>query len=152
MNWFKHPEVFRHIVNIWPPFLGAGIRVTRISKDWRKITVRLRMHALNRNYVGTHFGGSLFAMTDPFYMLMLIHLLGKGYRVWDKTATIEFVKPVRGAVSADFEISRDRLSKIVARAADGNRLFEPFSVDVKDRAGEVVARVRKTIYIRKTSG
>jgi len=149
MEWMKHPRLFRCIVNLWPPFLGAGIRVTRISKDWRGITVRLHMHALNRNYVGTHFGGSLFAMTDPFYMLMLMHLLGKGYRVWDKTATIEFVKPVRGAVSADFEIGRDRISEIVKRAADGEPHFEPFSVDVKDRAGEVVARVHKTIYVRK---
>jgi len=99
--------------------------------------------------VGTHFGGSLFAMTDPFYMLMLIHLLGRSYLVWDKTATIEFVKPVHGTVTADFTIHPERLDEIVERAADGERHFEAFSVDVVDRYGEVVARVQKTIYVKK---
>jgi hypothetical protein len=68
-------------MNLWPPFRGAGVRVRHIAPDWREAHVELKFGLLNRNYVGTHFGGSLYAMTDPFYMLMLIHLLGPDYVV-----------------------------------------------------------------------
>jgi hypothetical protein len=60
------------VLNLWPPFLGAGVKVRRISPDWKEIDVQLRLGLTNRNYVGVHFGGSLYAMTDPFYMLMLL--------------------------------------------------------------------------------
>ena len=136
-------------MNAWPPFLGAGIRVVHISKDWRQITTELRHYGLNRNYMGTHFGGSLFAMTDPFYMLMLIQNMGKGYNIWDKAGTIEFIKPVRDKVTATFRLSQDRLNRIQALSANGGKHFETFVIEVKDRKGELVAKVRKTIYIRR---
>ncbi len=60
------PRLLRHLFNVWPPFLLSGIHVTRLSNDWRHVEVELRLRPWNRNYVGTHFGGSLFAMTDPF--------------------------------------------------------------------------------------
>lgn len=149
MNFFNNPILFRHVMNLWPPFLGAGIRVSYISRDWRKIVTQLRLYGLNRNYVGTHFGGSLFAMTDPFYMLMLIRNLGKHYYVWDKTGSIEFVKPAKGKVRATFTLKGERLRQIRQNAADGDKHFENFSIDVVDRHDEVIARVNKVIYIRK---
>ena len=77
------PRHLRWGMNLWPPFLGAGIRVRHIAPDWSEVRVELRQGLLNRNYVGTHYGGSLFSMTDPFYALMLMHLLGSRYLVWD---------------------------------------------------------------------
>jgi len=71
----------RWLINLWPPFLGAGIRVTRLQPDWKAIDVEMKLRFWNANYVGTHFGGSLYAMTDPFYMLMLIENLGSDYVV-----------------------------------------------------------------------
>ena len=150
MNLFSHPTLFRYVMNFWPPFLGAGIHVSRISRDWRMITTELRHYGLNRNYMGTHFGGSLFAMTDPFYMLMLIKNLGKRYHVWDKAGAIEFMKPVKNRVAANFLLSSDRLEHIRKATADGEKHFETFTVEVKDRTGEMVAKVQKTIYIRVT--
>ena len=149
MNPFNHPNLFRHIMNLWPPFLGAGIRVTFISQDWRKIITQLRLYGLNRNYMGTHFGGSLFAMTDPFYMLMLIRNLGGQYKVWDRTGAIEFIKPVNGQVSATFMLNEERLRQIRHKTAQGEKHFEHFSIEVKDNQDEVIARVTKVIYIRK---
>lgn len=137
-------------MNAWPPFLGAGIHVVHISRDWRTIITELRHYGLNRNYMGTHFGGSLFAMTDPFYMLMLIKNLGKDYNVWDKAGTIEFVKPVRQKVTATFNLSDDRLDRIVALSGNCEKHFETFVIEVKAPSGEIVAKVRKTIYIRRT--
>jgi acyl-coenzyme A thioesterase PaaI-like protein len=149
MNPLLKPTLFRHVMNLWPPYLGAGIRVAHISRDWRKVVVQLRMNRLNRNYMGTHFGGSLFAMTDPFYMLMLIQLLGKSYNVWDKTATIEFIKPVSDKVTATFVIDETRLNRIRLTTADGEKHYEDFSINVVRENGEVVARVKKSIYIRE---
>src|SRR5512139_68853 len=132
----------------WPPFLGAGIRVKSLSEDFRDAVVELRLGRLNRNYVGTHFGGSLYAMTDPFFMIMLLHNLGEEYVVWDKSGSIEYVAPGRGTVSAHFHLSEKRLRDIRAEAAGGGKILPEFEVSVKDEAGTIVARVKKTLYVR----
>jgi acyl-coenzyme A thioesterase PaaI-like protein len=132
----------------WPPFLGAGIRVKSFADDFRDVVVQLKLGRLNRNYVGTHFGGSLYAMCDPFYMIMLLHNLGGDYLVWDKEGRIEYVAPGRGTVSAHFTLSQARIEEIRAQASRGDRLLPEFEVDVTDEAGTVVAKVRKTLYVR----
>jgi len=137
------------MANLWPPFLGAGVSVRRISPDWRHVVVELRLRWYNRNYVGSHFGGNLFTMTDPFLMLMLIRNLGLEYVVWDMASTIEFLKPARGTVRAEFEIDENRLRGILDAIAGGARHHEEFSTDILDSSGTVVARVRKTVYIRR---
>lgn len=139
----------RPLVNLWPPYLGAGVHLARVAPDFRVIEVELRMRPWNRNYVGTHFGGSLFAMADPFYMIMLIELLGPDYVVWDKSGAIRFRKPGRGTVKARFEIPPERVEEI-RRAADADGKVEAaFSVRIHDAAGEVVAEVEKLLSIRK---
>lgn len=141
-------SLFRHGINLWPPFLFAGIHVRHIAADYRDITVDLRMRPWNRNYVGTHFGGSLFAMTDPFWMLGLMNNLGRDYYVWDRAGAIEFLKPGRGTVSATFHIDEAMLAEIREAAADGSKQLRWYSNDVIDASGDVVARVRKQVYIR----
>ena len=132
----------------WPPFLGAGIRVRSLSEDFRDAVVELKMGRFNRNYVGTHFGGSLYAMTDPFFMIMLLHNLGDDYLVWDKSGSIEYVAPGRGLVHAHFHLAEKRIADIRAQAAGGDKVLPEFEVFVKDAAGGIVARVRKTLYVR----
>lgn len=139
---------FRRLMNLWPPFFFAGIRVTFIAEDWREVEVEMRLGRLNRNYVGTHFGGSLFAMTDPFYMLMLVHVLGRGYVVWDKAATIDYVKPGRGTVTARFRLEEERIAEIRAATADGAKALPVFHCDIRDTEGDVVARLDRTLYVR----
>ncbi len=143
------PGGLRFLLNVWPPFRAAGIRVREIDADYRFATVELRMKLFNRNYVGTHFGGSLFAMTDPFFMLLMMHRLGPGYVVWDKAGAIRFRKPARGTVTA--RIALDDAAVAAARvAADGGARHEPtFRVPLLDAQGVVVAEVEKTLHIRK---
>jgi acyl-coenzyme A thioesterase PaaI-like protein len=143
------PAHLRWILNLWPPFAAAGIRVTRLSDDWRHARVELRMRPWNRNYVGTHFGGSLFAMTDPFWMLMTLQSLGREYIVWDRAGAIEFVKPGRGTVAAEFRLDAEVLDAMRAATAGGERHLHWFETDVVDAGGEVVARVRKQLYVRR---
>ena len=136
-------------INLWPPFLGAGIRVKHIAPDYREIVVSLKLRWYNRNYVGTHFGGSLAAMTDPFYMLMLIHTLGKAYIVWDKTSTIDFIAPGRGTVTARFTLEDDQIAEIERETANGDPYYPEFSVDIVNESGEAIAKVTKRLYVRK---
>lgn len=141
----------RILMNIWPPFLGAGIRVKRLQADWREIDVEMKLHRWNTNYVGTHYGGSLYSMTDPFLMLMLIESLGPEYVVWDKSASIRFRRPGRGTVSAGFRISDAQLAEIKQALDSEEKIDRAFSVEVKDEAGMVVAEVQKQLQIRKKS-
>ena len=138
----------RLLMNLWPPFIGAGIHVERISPDYTEAQVRMRMGLLNRNYMGAHFGGSLYAMTDPFFALLIMHQLGRRYVVWDKASAIDYQLPGRGTVRATFRITPEQIDAIRQATANGDKHEPTFSVDVLNRQGEVVARVDKTIYVR----
>jgi len=142
-------NTLRHGLNLWPPFLFSGIRVEILSPDYRHATVELRMRPWNRNYVGTHFGGSLFAMTDPFWMLLAMQSLGRDYIVWDRAGAIEFVKPGRGTVRAQFDLSEAVLEELRAATAGGDKYLRWCENDILDADGEVVAKVRKQLYVRR---
>ena len=144
-------STLRRILNLWPPFLFAGIRVAAFSDDFRHARVELRMRPWNRNYVGTHFGGSLFAMTDPFWMIMVKESLGRDYFVWDQAGEIAFLKPGRGTVSARFDLDPQVVHELRDAAADGAKVLRWFQTDVVDAAGDTVARVRKQVYVRRKS-
>ncbi len=145
--WFKRH--IRRLVNIWPPLLGAGIRVTRWDADWRAVDVEMRLRRWNANFVGTHYGGSLYSMADPFYMLMLIENLGPDYVVWDKSASIRFRRPGQGRVRASFRLSQEQLDDIRQALTTQEKLEPIFSVEIKDDSGTVIAEVQKLLHIKK---
>ena len=142
-------KIFKVGMSLWPPFLGAGIRVKHIAADYKEVVVSMKLRWYNRNYVGTHFGGSLAAMTDPFYMLMLIHILGSEYIVWDKTSTIDFIAPGRGTVTARFSLKDEQITEIKENTATGDAYLPEFSVDIVNESREVIATVKKILYVRK---
>lgn len=141
-------RTLRRVFNLWPPFLFAGIRVRQLCADWLSARVELRRTWYNRNYVGTHFGGSLFAMTDPFWMLLLMRRLGPDYLVWDQAATIDFIAAKRESVFSDFKLDPAVVDTIRAATASGEKYLHWFEVDVKTADGDVAAKVRKQVYIR----
>ena len=140
MRWF---------LNLWPPYLGAGIRVKRLQPDWKGIDVEMKLRFWNANYVGTHFGGSLYSMTDPFYMLMLIESLGCDYIVWDKSATIRFRRPGKGKVRTEFRLAEAQLDEIRDKLQTQEKIEPVFRVEVRDESGDLVAEVEKVLHIRK---
>ncbi len=144
-----NPSIFKFLLNIYLPFLGAGIKVKRISRDFKEIDVEMNLKWYNRNYVGTHFGGSLFSMTDPFFMIMLMNILGKDYIIWDKSSCINFVKPGKGKVRAFFRIDENVISEIKRNVDLGNKYYPEFTVNIIDEKNDVVASVKKILYIRK---
>ena len=139
----------RWLLNLWPPFLGAGIRIKRLDPNWRAVDVEMKLRFWNRNYVGTHYGGSLYSIADPFFMVMLINILGPDYIVWDKSASIRFRQPGRGAVRAHFEITDEELASIRQQLETAEKIEPVFNVEVKDDSGQVIAEVQKVLSIRR---
>lgn len=138
-------------INWYPPFLGMNIRVVDYSPDFLTIRVQSKLTRRNLNAVGTHFGGTLYAMCDPFFMLMLMRALGEDYIVWDKAAHIQFIRPGRGTVRATFHIPPEHIAEIRAAADRGEKVEPTFTVDVVDEQNQIVAHVEKLLYVRKKS-
>ena len=143
----KFDQLIRKI-NLYPPFLGMGIKVRSFSEDHTRFEVELRQKWYNRNLFGTHFGGCLYSMTDPFFVFIVTMNLGKGYIVWDKSAAIDFLKPAKGTILGVFEISKERLEEIRAEVDALGKNTYHFEADLTDPEGQVVARVRKEVYVR----
>ena len=142
---------FLKLLRFYPPYLGAGVSVTHVAADLTAVEVELKLSAWNRNFVGTQFGGSLYSMCDPFFMLMLMMQLGDGYLIWDKSASIEFLRPGRGRVKARFELSRARTDELRAEIEEKGKINPSFEVIVTDSQGEPVARVRKVLSLRRNN-
>lgn len=135
------------MINYYPPLFGAGIRSRYV--DERTIQVELKLTKLNRNIVGVHFGGSLYAMCDPWFMLILMRLLGSDHIVWDKSASIQFLRPGKSKVTATFYVSPEREDEIRSAADRGEKLEPTFTADVMDEENQIVAHVEKLLYVRK---
>lgn len=147
---FSHRQKVK-MINWYPPYIGAGIKMIKLAEDFSSCLVRLKLRWWNKNAVGTAFGGSLYSMADPFFMLLLMETLDKrSYIIWDKAATIRFKKPGKGDVFAHFEISPQKLKEIrqEVEEAGGKKDFN-FYTEIKDKEGGVVAEVEKVIYVRK---
>ena len=142
----------RHLLwamNFWPPLVGAGIKVKVINRDLTDVLVTMKQRFWNTSFVSRHFGGSLYVMTDPFYMIMLLEVLGKGSSVIDKAASIRYLKPAKGKVSARFYLSKEEVKKIKLKLESTEGAFEwSFEVPITSEGGQVVAVVSKTLSLK----
>ncbi len=136
-------------LNLFPAYRGMGARVDYIAADFREVRVHVSLSWRTRNYVGTIFGGSLYGALDPVYMIMLIKILGPGYVVWDKAATIRFRKPGRHTLYATFVIDDAEIEAIKAATATGDPVDRTLNVSLVDREGVVHVSVEKVLYIRR---
>lgn len=142
-------RLFRWGFNLWPCYRGTGARVTHIASDWREVRVRLPLSWRTRNYVGTIFGGSLYAAVDPFYMIMLMKNLGPDYVVWDKAATVRFRKPGRTPLHAVFHLDDAELEEIRRVLAEHSKVDRSYTLHLVDRNGTIHTTVDKTIYVSR---
>ncbi|HCS61879.1 MAG TPA: tetrameric acyl-CoA thioesterase [Microbacterium sp.] len=136
-------------MSLWAPNFFSGIRVRRFSEDWTHATVELHINLITRNFVKTAFGGSMSAMTDPYFFMLVMHQLGRDYVVWDTRGEIEFLKPGRGVLTAHFHVSKEKAAELRERAQSGAKVLEWFETTITDRDGDVVAKVRREVYIRE---
>jgi acyl-coenzyme A thioesterase PaaI-like protein len=138
----------RRLINFYPPYIGAGIRVKRINPEFTRIEVEMKLRWYNKNLFGTHFGGSLYSMCDPFFLFIVIQNLGAGVIAWDKSAKIRFRRPGKGTVRAIFEIDPEKLDQMREEVMATGKQSYFFQTEVLDEKGIVVAEVEKEIYIR----
>lgn len=143
------PNIVKWALNSWPPFWGAGIKIESISDDFREARMRLKLRWWNKNANRSQYGGSIFSLTDPVYSLMLMGILGDQYYVWDKEASINFIKPGHTDLYAEFLIPQQQLDAILSATACGDKCFPEFIIHVKNAHGEVVSEVHRKLYVRK---
>lgn len=139
---------FLYLWNFWPPYWGAGIHIETISKDFKYARIRLKWRPWTRNIVRTQFGGSIYAMVDPIYMVMLMALLGREYIVWDKAASIRFRRPGKSELTAEFALTDEDIHLIKQELGKADKYDWQKTVQVKDKSGEVIAEIHKTIHVR----
>jgi hypothetical protein len=142
------PERAIRAMALYPPYLGAGVRVVEVGPGLRHLTVAMPLRGWNKNAVGTHFGGSLYSMCDPWFMLLLMMRLGRDFIVWDKSASIDFQRPGRGTVRATFGIDDAIVAAIRDEATSTGRSRPQLVADVVADDGTVVARVHKTLSVK----
>ncbi len=142
------PYLFKLRINTYAPYVGAGIKAEYVDLDQGLCVVSMSLNAFNKNVVGTQFGGSLYSMVDPFYMIMLMHQLGSNYVVWDKSSQIEFIAPGNSQVRTRMKIHNTEIAIIKELAKDGSPVFREYSTNIVDEQQKVVATVTKKIYIR----
>ena len=153
MSLFKKimtiPIVSKFLLNHYAPYKGAGIEIDKIDLPNYHIRVKMPLTRKNQNVVGVHFGGSLYAMVDPFYMLILMHHLGSKYIVWDKSASIQFLSPGRGTVYADIRLDSTEIDRIKQLAENHEPVYRNYNLNIFDESGVRIAEVQKIVYIRR---
>ncbi len=149
MRWAMKPVLLRHLLNWWPPFFFSGIRVVTISDDYRYCKVELKSRPWTKNINRSQFGGAMFAMTDPIYPLLLMGALGNEYRVWDKQADINFIRPGYSKLVAEFWLADELVEHVKQQTAAGDKYFPEFLVHIRDAEHNVVCEVNRTLYVRK---
>lgn len=135
--------------NLYPAYRGTGARITYIAGDWREVRIRLPLSWRTRNYVGTVFGGSVYAAVDPFPMVMLIKVLGPEFVVWDKAASIRFKRPGRSTLYATIELDEQETESIKSELTQHASVDRVYHVDLRAENGTICASVQKTIHIRR---
>lgn len=148
-KWFEFLLGFKKTINLYSPFIGSGIKVIKHEKEKHQITVQLKLNFFNKGYMGTHFGGSLYSMCDPFYVYLLTKRLGSQYMVWDKRAEIDYIKQNSQSVTAKFEVTDIDIEKIKALLKVQKKINYTFMINVTDTQRNTIATVKKIIYIRK---
>lgn len=141
-------SVFR-LISLWPPFLVSGIRVQKYNEISRELQVGMSLRFWNWNHEKSHFGGSLYAMTDPFYALLISESLSFKVEVWVKSASIRFLRPGRGRVQSHFHLSDEKLEKIQRDLNEQGKSEPQFQIEVKSSEGKLVAVVEQVVYVKR---
>lgn len=146
---YYSPKIFRFLLNIYGPYLGAGVKIEEIADNWHYMRVSMKLRWYNRNAMGVHFGGSIYSMVDPHLVLMHMQLLGPAYTVWDQSAQVDFLRPGTGKLTAEFQLTDEDIHAIRDQSTDG-RIYRPeYTLKVLNEKKKTVARVRKTLYIKE---
>jgi len=139
--------IFKHGFNLSPMYRRTTARVVEISDDLKEVTIKVPLSYKNKNYVGAIFGGSMFAATDPIYMIQLMQILGEDYVVWDKSATINYKRPAKQNIYCDFKFTDQEIETIKKRVQNEHEITIEKVTFLKNTENTVFAEVIKILYI-----
>lgn len=142
---------WKTLINLWPPFLASGIKITYLSDDFSVVRVRLRGHWFNKSASGAHYGGLLFSMVDAWPAFLLMRRLGKEFRIWDQKAQIEYLAQARGDITGEYRLNNELIDRIRQATTNGDKYLFDVDQDLLDSSRTLVARVSKTVYVRQRS-
>ncbi|MEQ6168414.1 DUF4442 domain-containing protein [Ekhidna sp. MALMAid0563] len=140
-------RLFKLFFNLSPMYRRTTGRVVKVERDFSSVEVKIPLSYKNKNYVGTIFGGSLFAATDPIYMVQLIQILGKDYVVWDKSSMVKFKRPANSDAFAAFAFTEDEISKLKADISEKKEVDLIKPVLLKSKDGKLFCEIEKVIYV-----
>lgn len=146
-KYFKKATLFRVLFNISPMYKRSCGKIIFASEDLHVVKIKIPLSYKNKNYVGSIFGGSLFAATDPIYMIQLMQILGKDYVVWDKKTDIKFKRPAYEHAFATFEFSTTEINEILQKVKDEKEMDYTKRLHITDKNGTIFAELDKTLYI-----
>jgi len=133
----------------YPPYIGTGLKVESVNETATAFDISMKLRWYNRNIYGTHFGGSLYSMCDPWFAFAVSSYFGQDYIIWDKSASIKYLKPGKGRVKATFAISQDELTTMKKEVDINEKGNFTFSTNILGPSGEIVAEVIKEVYVRR---
>ncbi len=137
----------RWLFNWWPCIFCSGGKVEFIAGDFRELHVSLKLGIRTRNRVGTVYGGSIYSSIDPYFMLLFMEVLGKDYVVWDKAASMKFVRPITGRVKCRFLITDEQVEEVKQKIAQNGEHTLELPLQYVDDDGNVYAVFTKTTYM-----
>lgn len=147
-KFMKQSTLFKVGFNLSPMYRRSTARIIYVADDLKNVTVKIPLSYKNKNYVGSIFGGSLFAAVDPIPMIQLMYLLEEKYIVWDKSAQIRFKRPAREHVYATFEFTKEEIEEIIQKVEANKEIEHPKITYITNKIGDIIyCEVTKMIYI-----
>ena len=148
LKLFSKNTFFKYGFNYSPMYRRSTGKVIYTSEDLLTVKVKIPINYKNRNYMGSIFGGSMFASVDPIPMVQLIQLLGEEYVVWDKSAQIRFKRPAREDLYAKIEYSIPELDTIKKTVATENEFEITKTTKLTNKSETIVfCEIDKVLYI-----
>ena len=147
--FFSDSLIFKYGFNISPMYRRTTGKITFVSADLLQIDIKIPLSIKNKNYVGSIFGGSLYAATDPIFMIQLLHILGNNYVVWDKASTVRYKRPAFSDAFVTFRFTLEEIAQIKKDVETKKELEIIKELNITDTNGLVFTELTKTIYIAK---
>ncbi|PCH72898.1 MAG: DUF4442 domain-containing protein [Flavobacteriaceae bacterium] len=147
LRFMSQATLFKWGFNMSPMYRHTKAKILTVSEDLHEVVIKIPLTLGNKNFVGSIFGGSLFAATDPIFMIQLMWILGKDYVVWDKSATINYKKPAYENAYCTFKLSKDLLTSIKKEIAENGEMNLDLKLDICSKDTVVFCELNKTLYI-----
>ena len=148
----EKPDRMRRMMNLWPPLLFSGIKMTSVSQDWSRSRIVLNLRWWNANMHGAAFGGTLFSMTDVLFGTLIARRLGTKYEAWTRTGTFQFLKPGRSGAYMDVELTPELIDWITTTVDEDGYCNVPYTSVIYNKDGSVVGIGQQDLHVRPRGG